>query len=57
LATKPENATPYHLEGYLNIKVSDNINITPGLVVLFKPEGFESSNTVVMPVIRTTFKI
>jgi hypothetical protein len=57
LATKPENATPYHLEGYLNIKVSDNINITPGVVVLFKPEGFESSNTVVMPVIRTTFKI
>jgi hypothetical protein len=57
LAYKPEDATPYHLEGYLNIKVSDNINITPGVVVLFKPEGFESSNTVFMPVIRTTFKI
>lgn len=54
-AFAPENATPYHLEGYINFKVTDNISITPGLFVLFNPEGFKQNDTVFVPVVRTTF--
>jgi Carbohydrate-selective porin, OprB family/S-layer homology domain len=54
IATKPENATPYHLEGYFNLRVADNISVTPGVFVIFNPEGF-SGTTAVVPVLRTTF--
>ena len=55
LAVRPENATPYHLEAYYKYKLSDNISITPGLFVIFNPEGFSENRTVYTPVIRTTF--
>ena len=54
-AFDPETATPFHLEGYLNLRVTDNISITPGAFVVFNPEGFRQNNTVFVPVIRTTF--
>ncbi|MBF2029344.1 MAG: carbohydrate porin [Oscillatoriales cyanobacterium C42_A2020_001] len=54
-AVDPETATPYQAEGFLNIRVSDNISVTPGLFVIFNPEGFEENRTVYVPVIRTTF--
>ena len=51
----PETATPFHLEGYLNLRITDNISITPGAFVVFNPEGFRQNNTVFVPVVRTTF--
>ncbi|HEY9847858.1 MAG TPA: iron uptake porin [Leptolyngbyaceae cyanobacterium] len=54
-AYNPETATPYQLEGYVNFKVSDNISITPGLFVIFNPEGFKANPTTYVPVVRTTF--
>ncbi|MDX2098623.1 MAG: iron uptake porin [Leptolyngbyaceae cyanobacterium bins.59] len=54
-AFKLENATPYHLEGYLNLRLSDNISVTPGVFVVFNPEGFSTNRTAVVPVVRTTF--
>lgn len=54
-AIDPETATPYQAEGFLNIRVSDNISITPGLFVSFNPEGFEEHRTVYVPVARTMF--
>jgi Carbohydrate-selective porin, OprB family/S-layer homology domain len=54
-AVSPEDATPYQLEGYFNFKVNDNISITPGLFVIFNPEGFEDNRTIFAPVLRTTF--
>jgi hypothetical protein len=54
-AFSPEDTTPYHLEAYLNYRLSDNISITPGLFVIFNPEGFEDNPTTYVPVIRTTF--
>lgn len=54
-AVDPETATPYHLEGFLNLRLTDNISLTPGLAVIFNPEGFSENRTVYMPVIRTTF--
>jgi Carbohydrate-selective porin, OprB family/S-layer homology domain len=50
-----DRATPYHLEGYYRIQVSDNISVTPGAFVLFNPEGDKNNDTTVIGVIRTTF--
>ncbi len=48
-------ATPYHLEAYYRFKVNDNISITPGVFVLFNPEGTKNNDTVGVGVLRTTF--
>lgn len=50
-----ENAKPYHLEAYYKFRLNDNISITPGIFVVFNPEGFSGNRTVYVPVIRTTF--
>ena len=55
LALRPENATPYHLEGYFNYRLNDKISITPGVFVIFNPEGVSSNRTAIVPIIRTTF--
>ncbi len=48
-------AKPYHLEGYFNFKVSNNISITPGVFFVFNPEGINNAPTATVGVIRTTF--
>lgn len=50
-----DRATPYHLEAYYRIQVSDNISITPGAFVLFNPEGNSNNDTTTVGVLRTTF--
>jgi hypothetical protein len=55
LAVNPENRTPYQVEGYFNYKVSDNVSITPGVFLVFNPEGRSENDTAIVPVIRTTF--
>ena len=57
LATIPtgSTATPYHLEGYFNFKVSKNISITPGVFFVFNPEGINNAPTATVGVVRTTF--
>lgn len=56
---KPDNigdrGLPWHLEAYYNLKVSDNISITPGAFVIFNPEGDEDNDTTGVFVLRTTF--
>jgi Carbohydrate-selective porin, OprB family/S-layer homology domain len=54
-AVNLETATPFHLEGYLNLRLTDNISVTPGVFVIFNPEGFRQNDTVFVPVVRTTF--
>lgn len=54
-AYDPETATPYQLESFLNVRLNDNISVTPGLFVIFNPEGFSENRTVYAPVLRTTF--
>lgn len=56
LTTTGENrATPYHLEAYYRLQVTDNISITPGAFVLFNPEGNSNNDTTTVGVLRTTF--
>ena len=54
-ANNPENADPYQVEGYLTAKLSDNISLTPGVFVIFNPEGYSGNDTTVVGVLRTTF--
>ncbi|MEH2224689.1 iron uptake porin [Nostoc sp.] len=53
--TGDNRATPYHLEAYYRLQVSDNISITPGAFVLFNPEGNGNNETTTVGVLRTTF--
>lgn len=54
-ALSPEDATPYQAEGYINFRLTDNISLTPGVFVIFNPEGFSDNPTTFVPVVRTTF--
>ncbi|OYD90688.1 S-layer protein [Nostoc sp. 'Peltigera membranacea cyanobiont' 210A] len=53
--TGDNRATPYHLEAYYRLQISDNISITPGAFVLFNPEGNGNNETTTVGVLRTTF--
>ncbi|AFY32478.1 cyanobacterial porin [Calothrix sp. PCC 7507] len=50
-----EGGTTYHLEGLYKVKVSDNIAVTPGLLVIFNPENNDSNDNVYVGTLRTTF--
>ena len=50
-----ENATPLHLEGYINFRLTDNISVTPGVFFIFNPEGYSGNDTVTVGALRTTF--
>jgi hypothetical protein len=47
--------TTYHLEGLYKMKLNDNIAITPGLLVIFSPEGNSDNDTTYVGTLRTTF--
>ncbi|MGM3308512.1 iron uptake porin [Anabaena sp. WFMT] len=46
--------TSYHLEGLYKMRVSDNILVTPGLLVIFNPEH-QNNDTIYVGTLRTTF--
>ncbi|TAF08497.1 MAG: hypothetical protein EAZ77_06930 [Nostocales cyanobacterium] len=50
-----EDDTSYHLEGLYKMKISDNIMITPGVLVIFNPEHNDNNDTIYVGTIRTTF--
>ena len=50
-----DRGIPYHLELFYNYKVNDNISLTPGVFVLFNPEGNKNNDTTTVGVLRTTF--
>ncbi|MEA5574257.1 iron uptake porin [Calothrix sp. UHCC 0171] len=47
--------TSYHLETLYRMQVSDNIAVTPGLLVIFNPEHNDQNDTVYVGTLRTTF--
>ncbi|BBD66798.1 carbohydrate-selective porin OprB [Nostoc commune NIES-4072] len=53
--TNLDDSTSYHLEGLYKFKVSDNIQITPGLLVIFNPEHNDANDTEYVGTLRTTF--
>lgn len=50
-----EPDTSYHLEGLYRMRLSDNISITPGLLVIFNPEHDSSNDTIYVGTLRTRF--
>jgi hypothetical protein len=54
-AYNPENADPFHLEGFINFRLNDNISITPGVYIVFNPEGYSGNSTTAVGALRTTF--
>ncbi len=53
---REDDNTSFHLEGLYKMKVTDNIAITPGLMVIFNPEHNNDNDTIYIGTIRTTFK-
>ncbi|MFK0729800.1 MAG: iron uptake porin [Gloeotrichia echinulata HAB0833] len=47
--------TSYHIEGFYQYKLSDNITITPGLIWLTAPNHDDKSDSVLIGALRTTF--
>jgi hypothetical protein len=50
-----DSGTSYQLEGLYKYKVSDNIQVTPGLLVIFNPENNNNNDTEYVGTLRTTF--
>ncbi|MFM7558715.1 iron uptake porin [Cylindrospermopsis raciborskii] len=50
-----ETNTSFHLEGLYKIKVSDNVLITPGVLVILDPEHNKNNPNILVGTIRTTF--
>ena len=48
--------TSYHIETFYRYKLSDHITVTPGFFVVTNPEHNEDNETIVIGVIRTTFR-
>jgi hypothetical protein len=47
--------TSYHLEALYKLRLSNNISITPGLLVIFNPEHNSNNDTTYVGTLRTTF--
>ena len=56
IAAREDDDTSFHLEGLYKMKISDNIAITPGLMVIFNPEHNDNNDTIYVGTVRTTFK-
>jgi hypothetical protein len=54
-ATGRESSSSYHLEGLYKMKLSDNILVTPGVLVIFNPENNDKNSTEYVGTLRTTF--
>jgi Carbohydrate-selective porin, OprB family len=55
-AASPDNSTSYHIEALYKMKLSDNLAITPGLLLITNPEHNSSNPTEYVGTIRSTFK-
>jgi Carbohydrate-selective porin, OprB family len=50
-----DNDTSLHLEAFYKYKLSDNITVTPGILMLLNPEHNASNPTQYLGTVRTTF--
>jgi len=50
-----ESGTSYHIEGLYKVKLSDNILVTPGVIVILNPEHNDKNSTEYVGTLRTTF--
>lgn len=55
-AGRRDTDTSYHLEGLYRFPITDNIEVTPGVLVIFNPEHNNDNDTVYVGTLRTTFR-
>jgi Carbohydrate-selective porin, OprB family len=56
IATRKNRDTPFHIESFYKYKVSDNLSITPGLVMILNPDnGAATGPALFLGTVRTTF--
>jgi hypothetical protein len=55
-AARTDDDRSYHLEGLYRFPITDNIEITPGVVVIFNPEHNDDNDNIYVGTIRTTFR-
>jgi hypothetical protein len=55
-ARRQDTDTSIHLEAFYRYQLTDNISITPGLIVVLNPEHNSNNPTVYVGVIRTTLR-
>jgi Carbohydrate-selective porin, OprB family len=54
-AAVADTGSSLHLEGFYQVKLSDNISITPGLIYLTAPDHNNANGGAVIGTVRTTF--
>lgn len=50
-----EDDTPYHIEGFYKIQVTNNISVTPGVIWLMSPNQDNDNDDIFIGTLRTTF--
>nr|WP_148297901.1 iron uptake porin [Synechocystis sp. PCC 7509] len=53
--SRVDSDTSYHLEAFYRYRLTNNIEVTPGLLAIFNPEHNSSNDTEYVGTIRTTF--
>ncbi|NMF61666.1 hypothetical protein DP113_33225 (plasmid) [Brasilonema octagenarum UFV-E1] len=52
---RQDRDTSYHLEALYRLQLTENIAVTPGVLVIFNPEHNDRNDTVYVGTLRTTF--
>ena len=55
-ADRTDDGNSYHLEGLYRFPITDNIEVTPGVIVIFNPEHNNDNDNIYVGTIRTTFR-
>jgi hypothetical protein len=50
-----DNGYSLHLEGFYQVKINDNLSITPGLIYLTAPDHNNANSGALIGTVRTTF--
>jgi len=56
ITAREDRDTSYHLETLYRYRVTNNIDITPGLLVILNPEHNDNNDTIYVGTVRTTFR-
>ncbi|AFZ31524.1 cyanobacterial porin [Gloeocapsa sp. PCC 7428] len=55
IATAEDPDISYHLEGFYRLQLTENVSVTPGVLVIFNPEHNTANDTIYVGTLRTTF--
>ncbi|MBD2740580.1 iron uptake porin [Coleofasciculus sp. FACHB-1120] len=56
VSNRSDQDTSYHVEALYRYRLTDNIDLTPGLLVILNPEHNDNNDTLYVGTLRTTFK-